>query len=107
MLRITIELIPWGLEHRKKVLHIIEIYNDATGTASKGNYVAKFSMKNLTNKIWKITEIKNFPRLDLNSYDLLYRALRKVVGKRNHEEDTIIDSTEMSGELQERSNQSS
>ncbi len=83
MLRIEIWLVPHGIENRKEKIHEIEIYNDATSqNKSIGNYVAKLSQRGC-NRLWKTTEIKDFPRLKLNSFDLLYRVLRKIVGKRN------------------------
>jgi hypothetical protein len=38
MLRITIELLPFGLEENKRLLGIAEIENDGTGTKARGNY---------------------------------------------------------------------
>lgn len=41
MLRVTVELIPHGIESRKRTLAKMEIVNDATGDAEVGNYTGK------------------------------------------------------------------
>lgn len=38
MLRVTIELVPFGDEARAEVVDVIEIVNDGTGTIEVGNY---------------------------------------------------------------------
>jgi len=38
MLRVTIDLIPFGREELKKELGIVEIINNGTGNAGLGNY---------------------------------------------------------------------
>lgn len=40
MLRITVEIVPFGIEARKRVIQKLEIWNDATGTKEVGNYCA-------------------------------------------------------------------
>ena len=37
-LRVTIDLIPLGIEGRKRTTGVIEIENDGTGTNARGNY---------------------------------------------------------------------
>ena len=41
MIRVTIELVPFGVEERKEVLGIVEVANDGTGNRETGNYIAK------------------------------------------------------------------
>lgn len=41
MLRVTVEVVPLGDEDQKKVLGVIRIGNDATGTHEYGNYVVR------------------------------------------------------------------
>ena len=38
MIRVTIELIPFGNEARKRVLGTMVLVNDGTGSAQTGNY---------------------------------------------------------------------
>ena len=41
MLRITIELVPFGLEGEKKTLSVVEVINDGTGNAERSNYIVR------------------------------------------------------------------
>lgn len=81
MIRITIEILPFGFEDNKRTVGSMEIYNDATGTATRGNYVFKFFDK-LGRKRFN-GEIKDFPRKQLTAWDLLFRILKITVGERN------------------------
>ncbi len=38
MIRITIELVPYGIEKWKKTIGLMKIINDSTGTKEIGNY---------------------------------------------------------------------
>lgn len=38
MLRVTIDLLPYGDESKKETLHTIDIVNDGTGSEWAGNY---------------------------------------------------------------------
>jgi hypothetical protein len=49
MLRITIELVPYGKEEYKRTIGSIEIGNDGTGDYRVGNY--KYSISDETGKI--------------------------------------------------------
>ncbi|MCI0354301.1 MAG: hypothetical protein L0099_04560 [Acidobacteria bacterium] len=42
MLRVTVELVPFGEEAQKRKIAEAVIYNDGTGTPLVGNYVAGF-----------------------------------------------------------------
>ena len=42
MLRVTVELVPFGDEERKRKIAEAIIYNDGTGDFQAGNYVAGF-----------------------------------------------------------------
>lgn len=81
MLKITIELLPFGSETNKKTLGIMRIGNDLTGTKTMGNY--KYSFQYNTRKNYS-GEIKKFPRQRLNAWDLLFRVLYHARGKENH-----------------------
>ena len=41
MIRVTVELVPFGNEERKKVIGIMNIANDGTGDREIGNYEAR------------------------------------------------------------------
>lgn len=82
MLKITVELIPFGMEDhpRRQVLCVGKIANIG-GNDVKGDY--RVVLYDKAGKLWKTGEIKGFPRQRLLAWDLLYRALRSIVGERN------------------------
>ncbi len=82
MLRITIELLPKGEEAKSRHLGTIYISN-VGGTPTRGDYRFRLSKRGKPNQVWKKGAITDFPRRRLGAYDLLYRALRAVVGERN------------------------
>lgn len=82
MLRITVELLPFGDATKAKVLGVCHLVNDGSGTLTQGNYYARFSRTGARGW-WKTGEVKGFPRKRLGQWDLLYRALRSIVGDRN------------------------
>lgn len=77
MISIDISLWPHGFANKAENLGRIEIINDSSGTATRGNYKVILYKKNST-QIWKQGEVKNFPRKRLGSYDLLLRGLKAV-----------------------------
>jgi hypothetical protein len=81
MLRITIELLPLGSEIGKKLLGIAKISNTGSGSLTKGNYECRFEY--VRGRLWKSCKVDEFPRQELPAWDLLYRALHKIVGGRN------------------------
>ena len=85
MIRITVELIPFGQEDhpRRQVLGTGKIAN-VGGTDVLGEYIFEFHDKG--GRTWKSGQIHNFPRQRFLAWDLLYRALHSAVGKRNKEE---------------------
>lgn len=96
MIRVTIELIPFGDENCKKKLGMIEIANDASGNTYMGNYKviahidendmvpydkAKFARICKTHKLPKeegkiFKNIKNFDR-SRSIFDLVSIAIKK------------------------------
>lgn len=80
MIRVTVELIPWGVG-KPQHLGTAEIFNDATGTTTRGNYGFRLFSRN--KRLYKEGEVKDFPRKRLLAYDLLYRVLREAMGERN------------------------
>jgi hypothetical protein len=83
MLRITIELVPYGDESKKEVIGIATIANDATGDQTTGNYKYHISKWGKGNAMWKAGKLAGFPRKRLGPWDLLFRVLSDAVGKRN------------------------
>lgn len=83
MIRIKIELVPFGIESEKRGIGHITIENDGTGTKTNGNYNVKLSKIRLPNQLWKNGRVEGFPRRKLGAYDLLYRSLKNIIGDRN------------------------
>lgn len=83
MLVIKIELWPAGGDARRVVSKgYATIVNDGSGTLTAGNYKVAISQVD-GDRPWKEGQVKGFPRKRLGAWDLLYRALREVVGERN------------------------
>ena len=85
MLRVTIDLIPFGREELKKELGVVEIINDGTGNAELGNYDVyvnqdkpiggKFRIENFIRSFgfWElVTDVLN-KKIDVED-DLSYQA---------------------------------
>lgn len=83
MIRITIELLPFGSEKNKKPLGVATIANDGSGDEDIGNYNVKLYTWHEPPRIWKTGKVKGFPRKIKGPWDLLCRALRNIVGDRN------------------------
>jgi len=83
MVRITIELLPGGDEGRKRHLGTALIVNDGTGTTSRCSYYVKLSKWGAPNITWKKGRVEDFDRKKRGPWDLLYLALRNIVGSRN------------------------
>lgn len=81
MLRVTIELVRFGNEADKHKLGVVEIANDASGNREIGNY--NYRLYGEDGKIFKSGRVEDFPRLCLNAFDLLFRALKDAIGVRN------------------------
>lgn len=80
MIRVTIELIPYGVG-KSKHLGTIDIANDGTGTKTKADYIVRGYNK--AGAKWKTGKVLDFPRKKLLVFDLLYRALKDLIGDRN------------------------
>lgn len=81
-----IELWPFGEEENAQEIGRVLIHNDTTGNSMYGNYVVRLmkAAKYATKPgVWKRGVVHQFPRIKLGPYDLLYRALKNVVGSRN------------------------
>lgn len=62
------------------------IVNTGTGSSTQGNY--RIELRDAGGRKWKTGHIDGFPRKRLLAWDLLYRALRKLVGDRNSTPDS-------------------
>ena len=82
MIVLKIEMWPRGEEAKAYLLGSAHIWNDATGTASTGNYGFKLFRKD--GRQYREGVITNFPRKRLLVWDLLFRALCQHFIKRNH-----------------------
>jgi len=58
-----------------------KIINTGTGSPTQGNYLIE--LRDAAGRIWKTGHIEKFPRKRLLAWDLLHRALEKLVGHRN------------------------
>ncbi len=81
MLRITVELLPFGNEARKRTLATGTITNLGTGSKTQGNYFADF--RDAAGRPWRHCTVTGFPRKRLLAWDLLYRVLKNLVSDRN------------------------
>jgi hypothetical protein len=82
VIRVTIELVPRGVESQAKVLHVAKIWNDGSGNLVRSNYKATLSTRG-NRSIWKAVRVEGFQRKKLLAWDLLYRVLKMAVGERN------------------------
>ena len=101
MIRCIIELVPHGVEEKKRTIGLVEIANIG-GDAELGNYVVTLKKsapwRGALKDVWRQGEFlggaaikvesgkfEGFDRQYRGPYDLLYRALKAVVGERNKE----------------------
>lgn len=80
MIRITMELLPFGFEQGKRTLGVIEVANDGTGTAAIGNYTYRLSHAGRyynpkTKKPYKKGWVAGHRRA-ASPYKLLYKVLK-------------------------------
>lgn len=80
MVRVTVELVPRG-RGEPRHLGTAEIYNDGSGSRTRGNY--KYRLFSKSKRVWKTGGIEGFPRTQRLGWDLLFRVLRSAVGDRN------------------------
>ncbi len=85
MLVIKVELWPGGVEEEAETVGVMQIINDKSGSYGKGNYDARILKWEQVDKSWKEGRVEAFPRAKLSHWDLVYRALKSMVGYRNDE----------------------
>jgi hypothetical protein len=82
MIRVTVELISAISPDRNEILGIAEIANTG-GSRTRGNYSVRLSKRGKqTAQTWRVGEVREFPRLRLGGWDLLYQAHKACVGDR-------------------------
>ena len=79
MIRITVELVPFGQESQKKVIGTMKIINDATGSREMGNY--KYLIQNEAGDTVESGVYKGFPRA-LRIWRLIQEIFR-IIPKEN------------------------
>lgn len=87
MIVIKVELWPKGDPARAKDMGFATIENDGTGTDKAGNYKVTLFKWTKGGKgsrsIWKQGGVSGFDRMKRGPWDLLFRALRGILGARN------------------------
>lgn len=74
MIRITIELWPYGSQERSRLLGTMDIINDGTGTKERGNYTIRFRDK--AGRVFKNSKVKNWPRISKSIWKLIQRVFQ-------------------------------
>jgi len=78
MIRVTLELIPGGLEEHKQTLGVIEIMNNLVETieteGNRGSYIAIVHKKRTSKKV----RIRNYPRKAYHPWELVRRVLNEA-----------------------------
>jgi hypothetical protein len=90
MLRVTIELVPYGIEAEASTIGTMLIANDNTGDFRTGNYGYVYTYADRDHQIAS-GNIKNFPR-SLGAWSLVKKILNKRTG----------ETTELTDVLKER-----
>jgi hypothetical protein len=80
MIRVTVEIIPFGMEAEKRVIGMAEIVNDGTGGREVGNYQAV--VKNAMGENMHLVCVEGFPRLESDVWGLIYRVLKTPYGRK-------------------------
>ena len=73
MIRVTIEIYPFGFFTLKRLLGTVDIINDGTGDAKIGNYKIKAHTAH-QNRLVRQFEIKNHRREDQSFWQLLKKV---------------------------------
>jgi len=80
MLIVTIELHS-AVTGEIKTLATGKIINTGAGTPTRGHY--RVELRDAAGRLWKTGNVENFPRKPLLAWDLLFRALKKLIGDRS------------------------
>ena len=95
MLRITVELVPFGDETRAEVIGTATIANDGTGTEHSGNYRARIHRFSRGKNRRELTpmrcRVRGFSRLAHGPWDLLYLVLKEALHPKHTEDNDVAD----------------
>ena len=86
MIVVTVELESAISPDRDRLLGVLTIANDATGTATSGDYRAE--LRGADGRVLETCVVRGFPRARLLAWDLVYRALRTMRGDKNGDDVT-------------------
>ena len=94
-LRVTIEIVPHGIESAKRKLASIEIVNDLTGTPTMGNYIviAEGERENVWERVFK-GKVIGVPRGD---YISCATACLNAIDEGKHEDQCRPPETSETG----------
>lgn len=73
MIRVTVELVPFGVEKNARVLGTMLIINDGTGDTYNGNY----NVRKITPRQQRLWRIEGFKRRSKNVWHLIAKALEE------------------------------
>ena len=79
MIRVTVEMVPHGVEEKKYLLGTATIANDGSGSKTRGSYGGIFTHKG---REWARAHVSGFHRSRRNVWHLLYECLRDAVRAR-------------------------
>ena len=93
MIRVTIELWPFGDKTKARILGVMDVWNNASGDRKSGNYNycawkagtpkdLPHNRRTISSAKWA-GQVTKFPRQKLLVWDLLYRCLKVSFGARN------------------------
>jgi len=74
MLLVTVEVVPGGNILSRRILGVMKIANDRSGTDFEGNYVAEISGP----EAYNACRVKGFRRLENGPWELVLAALEKA-----------------------------
>lgn len=86
MIRVTVELWPFGWETNKRTIAVLDVYNDGTGTPERGNYKFRVyrrpGVKRPLSAKGRSGEVKNYPRQAYPVWELIRRVLNEARGRK-------------------------
>lgn len=82
MIVVTVELWPHGQKARASHLGTAKIWNDGSGTMTRGNYKATLSRRGQPDSVWKGGTLQRFARKRLLAWDLVGLILAVILSDR-------------------------
>lgn len=88
MIRVTVELRSARGRQYDEVLGVAEIVNDGIESrlthGTKGSYDVRITKRGkAASQTWKTGRVEGFMRRKYGAWDLLYLALKEIIGERN------------------------